>query len=461
MLPNEYKISFYGASQEITGSCFLLESKNTRLLIDCGLFQCPKFCDIRNEKPFPFDVKGIDALVVTHAHIDHIGRVPKLIKTGFKGRIFSTPPTRDFARIMLLDSMGVLEKEARRENKSAFYGEEDVEGAMEKWEAVEYHQEFKVGDFRIILKDAGHILGSAIIEINSLISENSNEKGKKIVFTGDLGNPPVPLLRPTEDIFGANVLIVDSTYGDRLHEDKKERVLKLERIIEDTIRKKGVLMIPAFSLERTQEILFELNNLVEKGRVPVVPFFLDSPLAIKATEIYKKYDKYYNKQAKYIMSEGDRLFQFPGLKFTLKTEDSKSINDALSPKIIIAGSGMLNGGRMVHHVKRYISDKNSALLFVGYQAAGSLGRIIKDGAKEIAVFGEKVPIRAKIETIYGYSAHPDRDQLFNFIQNTSDSLEQVFTIHGEPKSLLFFVQRIRDYLGVNASAPNYGDQFKI
>ena len=453
-----YKIHFYGAAQEVTGSCFLLESKNTKLLIDCGLFQCPKFCDIRNEEYFPFDAKSINALIATHAHIDHIGRIPRLMNAGFAGKFFSTPATRDFARVMLLDSMGVLGKEARHENKEALYKEKDVEDALEIWETVEYHQEFVVGDFKIVLKDAGHILGSAIAEISF---KDDYGKTKKIVFTGDLGNPPVPLLRPTENINDAHVLVIDSTYGDRLHEDKKERVLKLERAVEDTIKKKGVLMIPAFSLERTQEIIFELNNLVEQGMVPVVPFFLDSPLAIKATEIYKKYDRYYNKEAKYIISEGDELFQFPGLKFTLKTEESKGINDVPAPKIIIAGSGMLNGGRILHHARRYMSDSKSTILFVGHQAAGSLGRVIQDCAKEISIFGEKIPVLAKISSIYGYSAHPDREQLFNFIQNTADSLEKIFTIHGEPKSLLFFVQSIRDNLGVNAIAPKYGDKFEI
>jgi len=380
-ISNGVKLSFYGSSQEITGSCFLLETRRAKLLVDCGLFQGSKFCETLNEEPFSFNLQNIDALIVTHSHIDHIGRIPKLVKDGFQGQIFSTPATREFAELMLLDSMGVLEKQARKENKKIIYAGEDVELAMSRWKSVEYHQEFEIGNLKIILKDAGHILGSAMVEIEH--SESNSAKNKKIVFTGDLGNPPTPLLKPTEDITDANILVIDSTYGDRLHEDKKERRLKLERIIEDTIRLKGILMIPAFSLERTQELLFELNTLVEKGRIPFVPFFLDSPLAIKATEIYKKYERYYNKEAKYIMSEGDELFQFPGLKYTLTTEESKSINDIPPPKIIMAGSGMLAGGRIIHHTKRYLSDPNSTLLFVGYQAKGSLGRLIKDGAKKV------------------------------------------------------------------------------
>jgi len=458
-ISNGVKLSFYGSSQEITGSCFLLETRRAKLLVDCGLFQGSKFCETLNEEPFSFNLQNIDALIVTHSHIDHIGRIPKLVKDGFQGQIFSTPATREFAELMLLDSMGVLEKQARKENKKIIYAGEDVELAMSRWKSVEYHQEFEIGNLKIILKDAGHILGSAMVEIEH--SESNSAKNKKIVFTGDLGNPPTPLLKPTEDITDANILVIDSTYGDRLHEDKKERRLKLERIIEDTIRLKGILMIPAFSLERTQELLFELNTLVEKGRIPFVPFFLDSPLAIKATEIYKKYERYYNKEAKYIMSEGDELFQFPGLKYTLTTEESKSINDIPPPKIIMAGSGMLAGGRIIHHTKRYLSDPNSTLLFVGYQAKGSLGRLIKDGAKKVNILGEEIAVGARIETINGYSAHPDSDQLFNFVKRSSDTIEKIFAVHGEPEPLSSIIQRIRDHLGLDAIAPNFKDSFEI
>lgn len=447
------KLSFFGAAQEVSGSNFLFETGAAKILIDCGLFHCPVFCGPKNDSPFPYDSRGIDVVFITHAHIDHIGRLPKLVKDGYGGKIYSTPATRDFAELMLTDSLGILEKEARRENKNILFNENDVRLLMERWETVDYHQKLKTRDFDVIFRDAGHILGSAIVEIAA--------NGKKIVFTGDLGNPPTPLLRPTEDILEANILLVDATYGNQIHEDKSERKLKLERIIENTANKKGVLLIPAFSLERTQEIIFELNDLVEKNRVPAMPVFVDSPLAIKLIPVYKKYDKYYNKEAKYIINSGDDIFKFPDLKFSLTTEESKEINGMAPPKIIIAGSGMMQGGRILHHAKRYLGDKKNTILFIGFQAAGSLGRKIKDGEKNIKIFGEKIRVEAKIEEIKGYSAHPDREQVFNFIQKTRETLEKCFPIHSEPQSALFLTQRIRDHLGVNTIIPKYGESFEI
>lgn len=437
----------------MTGACYLLESDNAKLLIDCGLFQGSKACDDKNYEPFPFDPKTIDVLFVTHGHLDHTGRIPKLARDGFDGKILSTFPTRDFARLMLIDSLGILEKDAKRENKKVFYGEQDVEKAMLLWEGKEYGKELNIGGFKIILRDAGHILGSAMVEIQ--------HGGKKFLFTGDLGNPPAPLLNPTETVGNINFLVIESTYGDRLHEGKEERKIKLERAIENTANAGGVLMIPAFSLERTQEMLFELNNLIEQGRIPRIPVFLDSPLAIQATEIYKKYETYFNKEAKYSIESGDDLFKFPGLVLTRTTEESKNINDVRPPKVVIAGSGMSTGGRILHHERRYLSDPKSTLLLVTYQAAGSLGRQLQDGAKEVTIFGEKIPVRAKVELIQGYSAHPDMDGLFDFVQKNDDATQKVFVVQGEPKSSLFFVQRLRDYLGLDARAPKYGESFEI
>ncbi len=448
------KLSFYGGAQEVTGACYLLEAAKTKILVDCGLFQCPKICEARNHEPFPFNASEIKAVFITHAHVDHIGRIPKLFRERFAGKVYSTPATKELAKIMLEDNLQLLKKGLAENGKEGLlFDENDLASAMQNWEDLEYHEEKNIGDFEIQLLDAGHILGSAMIEIKA--------ENKKIIFSGDLGNPPAPLLRPTEKITGADFLTVESTYGDRLHEDREQRKLKIERVIENTIKKKGVLMIPAFSLERTQELLFELNSLVEEGRIPEVPVFLDSPLAIRATEVYRKYERYYNKEAKYIIDSGDKVFKFPMLKFTLTTEESKQINEVPAPKIIIAGSGMSTGGRILHHERRYLSDPNSAILMIGYQAAGSRGRQIQDGARSVKIFGEDVPIKCRVETIQGYSAHPDREMLLDFIRNSADTLKKVFIVQGEPAAALFLVQRVRDYLGIDAVAPGYANSFDI
>ena len=447
------KISFYGGSQEVTGSCFLFDSGKTKILIDCGLFQCPRFCDLRSRDPFPFNPKDIKALFVTHAHIDHTGRIPKLVKEGFSGKIYSTPPTKELAFLMLKDSLGVLEKEARHHKEDLMFSEEDIDSAFKIWEGVEYHKIIEIGDLKIRLFDSGHVLGSSMIEIVL--------EGRKVLFTGDLGNPPTPLLNNPEEIRDAVVMLVESTYGNRIHNDKKERKLRLERIIENTMQGKGVLMIPAFSLERTQELLAEIDDLLESGRIPRIPIFLDSPLAIKATAVYKKYENYFNKEANNKIKSGNDIFRFHGLKLTMTTEESKAINEIRPPKIVIAGSGMSNGGRILHHEKRYLPDPNSTLLLVGYQAAGSLGRMLQDGAEEVTIHGEKILVGAKVETLQGYSSHPDREQLMEFISKSKDTLEKVFVITGEPASALFLVQRVRDYFGIPAEAPRYGETKEI
>lgn len=447
------KLTFYGGAQEVTGSCFLLESAQTKILVDCGMWQGSAKDDEKNRAPFGFNPSEIAALFVTHAHLDHIGRIPYLVKKGFKGKIYSTAPTRELSKISLEDALGLLERSGKKETEEIFFEQKDLDEALKLWSDFDYNHELEIGDFKITARDAGHILGSSIYEIGV--------DGKKIVVTGDLGNPPTPLLRPTYDIKDADYLIMEGIYGNRWHEGKAERRLKLERTIEDTIKAGGVLMVPAFSLERTQELLFELNDLAENGRIPEIPVFVDSPLAIKMTEIYKKYEEYFNKEAGYLISSGDDIFKFPGLRFTLTSLESKSINEVPPPKIIIAGSGMSTGGRILHHERRYLQDPKSALLIIGFQAAGSLGRRLQEGIKNVTIFKEQILARAKIVSISGYSAHPDYDGLFRFAENSADTLKKVFVAPGEPQAALFLVQRLRDYLGVEALAPKYGDSFEL
>ncbi|MDA1334464.1 MAG: MBL fold metallo-hydrolase [bacterium] len=448
------KLTFYGGAQEVTGANYLLETDGgAKILIDCGLFQCPGFCRSLNQDKFEYDPAEVDALFVTHGHIDHLGRVPKLVHEGFKGKIYSTPPTKDFGAIMLEDSMGILGKEAEREKRKPIYDLNDVEATKKLWEGIPYGESVTTKDVTVTVRNAGHILGSAIYEFKVA--------DKKLVFTGDLGNTPMPLLPPPDKVTGADYLVIESAYGDREHEDITERKGKLEGAIEDVVKRNGTLIIPSFALERTQEILFELNDLVENGRIPRVPIFIDSPLAIKATTVYKKYENYFSKSAQNIIKSGDDLFKFPGLHMTLKTEQSKAIKDQKGSKIILAGAGMMHGGRIVHHAREYLPGKDNMILFIGYQAAGSPGRRILEGEKEVRITGEMVPVRAEVRKIRGYSAHADTNALFEFIQNNAETLKKVFVVQGEAKASLFLAQRARDHLGLDAIAPELGYSFEF
>lgn len=477
-------IQFCGGVGEPTGSNFLFEEPSgKKILIDCGLLQGKKVAEDKNREPFSYDPKSIDALFVTHAHIDHIGRIPKLVHDGFRGVIYSTPPTREISELMLLDSMGVLAKEANHDQKEPIYTEADVRAAMNLWQTKGYHQTIVIGEASFILRDAGHILGSSMVEIT--VGDNPRgiphgispkreagglfhgggqgpiPRGTKFLFTGDLGNSPAPLLRDTEKITDIDYLVMESVYGDRNHEDRDIRKNLLEDAIEDTIKSDGVLMIPAFSLERTQELLYELNDLVEHGRIPEVQIFIDSPLAINVTAVYKKFEDYFNAEARHVIKTGDDIFKFKGLRFTLTTEDSKAIKEVPPPKIILAGSGMSNGGRIIHHEKNYLSDPKSTLLIIGYQIPGSLGRILQDGGKNVRILGEDISVNAKVKSIHGYSAHKDSEHLVEFVSTAADSIKKVFVVLGEPKASAFLAQRLRDYLGLSAVIPNLNERVEI
>lgn len=442
------KITFVTGAGTVTGANFLVEGGGKKFLIDCGLVQSEKLADDLNWDPFPYKASEIDALFVTHSHIDHIGRIPKLIHDGFKGKIFSSIPTKDLTEVMLEDTNSILSHE-RELGLDLIYTEKNLNTIMSLWETHDYHEPFIFGDFSVNLKDAGHILGSAMYEFTLA--------GKKIVFTGDLGNSPSPLLRDTEPITDANYLIMESVYGDRNHESRDERRKLLESYIEDNYKKKGTLVIPIFSLERSQEMLFEMNDLVEDKRIPAMPIFLDSPLAIRLTKIYRKYARYFNEHATEHIVKGDDVFSFPGLKMTLETQESKDIYKSPNPKIVMAGSGMSNGGRIIHHEQNYLPDANNTLLLIGYQSMGTLGRKIEDGQKKVRIFGEDVDVRAGVAKISGYSGHKDSDHLIDFVQNSAETLEKVFVVMGEPKSSMFLAQRLRDGLAVNASAPQAGE----
>jgi metallo-beta-lactamase family protein len=379
--------------------------------------------------------------------------LPKLYKDGFRGVIYSTSPTRDFAEQLLLDSEHVLMQDAKKLKKNPLYALDHVTGVMGLWRGEMYHRTIEVGPLKVIFYNAGHILGSSIIVIEA--------EGKRIVFSGDLGNSPAPIIGSTEKIREADYCVVESTYGDRLHEMNAMRKEVLEDMIEDVVKSGGVLMIPAFAMERTQEMLFEINSLVEQGRIPRVPIFIDSPLAIKLTAVYKKYGDYFDPMTRALISGGDAIFNFPGLHMTLTTEESKSINAVPPPKVIIAGSGMSNGGRILHHETRYLSDPKSTILFIGYQAEGTLGRQILDGAKTVKIFGEEVAVNCKVKNIPGYSAHADQNQLLDWLSPMRQELKKIFIIQGEGGASMALSQKIKDELAVNTEIPEKGRSYEL
>lgn len=452
------KLSFYGGVRTVTGANYLLEINKLKVLIDCGLFQGSRFCEEQNFSEFPYNPKEINYLLLTHAHTDHAGRIPKLYQDGFRGIIFATRPTCEFAEISFLDSAGIMKEESERQKDLPLYTEKSARETLKLFKGIDYEERIKLSpSVSFQFKDAGHILGSAIIEVKI------EDKGKEkiIVFSGDLGNHPAPLIRDPQFIEKADYVVIESTYGDQIHESEKERKDLLEDAIEETIAQGGVLIIPTFAIERTQEVLYELNELVENHRIPPIPIFIDSPLAIKATEIYKKYPDYYDKEAVYLIESGDQLFKFPGLRFSDTVEESKAINDIPPPKVIIAGSGMSTGGRILHHERRYLQSPNNFLLLVSYQAKGTLGRKLFEGAKEVVVFGDKIPVKAKARAIGSYSSHADQKMLLDWLDHIQRPIQKVFVVQGEEEPTKVLTQEIRDHLGLNACAPKLGDSFEL
>ena len=446
-------ITFYGAAGEVTGANFLLEVDGKKILVDCGMHQGEQKNEDKNWIPFNYDPKEIDVLFVTHSHSDHIGKIPKLVKDGFGGPIYSTEPTRDISKLMFEDALGLLEDDAKLRGVENLYDEKDIEQSIKQWKVIPYHDVVTITpDLSVRLYDAGHVLGSAMIEVNY--------KGKKMLFTGDLGNTPTPLLKDTEVFEEPNFLLMESVYGDRNHDDKDDRREHLARVIQDTVKDHGTLMIPSFSLERTQEVLFELDQLIEQGRVPKIPIYLDSPLAIAITEVYRKHIDFLNKDARDLAKTYD-IFNCPGLVVTRTRDESKAINHAPDPKIIIAGSGMMNGGRIIHHARQHAGESRATLLLVGYQAVNTLGRRFQEGDKTVTIGRDTVEVHCKVDTISGYSGHKGSDQLVEFVEAIKKNIEEVFCVMGETKSQMFLAQRLRDQVGLHAVAPSEGEKVEL
>ncbi|MDO8579593.1 MAG: MBL fold metallo-hydrolase [bacterium] len=452
----EYSLVGCGGVGGPTGANFLLKTPKLSVLVDCGLIQGSHFAMQENETSFPYNPKEISFLFVTHAHMDHIGRIPKLVKDGFSGVIYSTIETRELAVYMLEDAEKLIAREASESHRESIYGREDVFHALSLWKTLPYQTSLDLSDIiSVYLKDAGHILGSAIIEINL------KEIGKKIVFTGDLGNSPTPLLRDTEIVDSADYMVIESVYGDRNHEPKDVRDAKLHSVLVESLNRGGTVVIPAFSLERTQVILYEINELVEKKKIPRAPIFLDSPLAIKVTSVYRAHTENFNEKVRDIISGGDDIFDFPGLEVVRNPMESEAIHSRVGAKIIIAGSGMSVGGRVLSHELFYLSDPNATILLVGYQVPGSLGRRIEEHALNVSINGQNISVRAHIEKISGFSSHKDSNGLVDFVSHSAKTLKKVFVAMGENKSATFLAQRLCDELDVDAIVQEKGREYKL
>ena len=448
-------IKFCGGAGSVTGANYVIDNGRIRFVVDCGLIQGGREADELNYVPFVYNPAEIDFMIATHTHIDHIGRIPKLVKEGFRGEIYSTYPTEEFAEISLRDTVSIMEHD---KTQIPLFGSEDVDQAIAQWRGKEYHEVYEMNEnisFRF--QDAGHILGSAITEIWVLDPETG--KRIKLVFSGDLGNVPSVLLRKYDYIAEADYIIVESCYGDRIHQKLAERKEILKQAIKDTIERKSVLLMPTFSIERTQDILYELNDIIEnhsgddskRGKVGKIDVYLDSPLAIKATNIHAKYTQYYNQEAKQL-SKTDDIFDFPFLTFTESREDSMKVNSQPQPKMIMAGSGMSTGGRVLYHEERYLSNPNNIILFVGYQAPYTLGRKILEGHSPVYIHNHPVENKIEVRRVDGYSAHADQEMLLDWISKIKNS-KNIFVVQGEQEASQTLADAIKDNLHIQAQVP--------
>jgi metallo-beta-lactamase family protein len=464
------KVKCLGAAGHVTGSNFLVENaQGSKMLVDCGLFQGGADADNLNRGDWGFDPGEIETLVLTHAHIDHSGRIPKLVRDGFRGRIITTPPTTDLCELMLLDSAHVQEMEAewktrknRRKAKAEIeplYTEADALESLKYFTPTERDRvvELKEG-FRIRLRNAGHILGSSILELWA----EENGKDTKIVFSGDLGQQEQLIVKDPEEITDTDYLFIESTYGDRLHKDFEGSKAELLEAIMYAVSNNEKVIIPAFALERSQELLYLLGEFSRSGKLPDIPIFLDSPLAIKATEVFRKHKKYYDEEARAIVDEGFDPFDMPNLKLTLSASQSMEINELKGSAIIISASGMCTAGRIKHHLKHNIWRDGASVVIAGFQAQGTTGRQIVDGAARITLFGEKVAVKAKVFTIGGFSAHADQKDLLRWIGRFAEnSRPRVFTIHGEQGVCLSFAKAIREKYALEVVVPKRAEELLL
>ena len=460
------QLTFLGANGTVTGSRFLLDSEKIKLLIDCGLFQGLKQDRLKNWEPFPIPPTEIDRVLLTHAHLDHSGYLPRFIKQGFAGKVHCTWSTFDLCTIMLRDSGHIQEEDAYWANKKKFskhepalplYTVKDAENSLKYFDPVFYGQDLFVTDsLRVEFRDAGHILGSSFVDIKN----TSNNRIRKILFSGDLGRPCRPILRDPVQVFEVDYLILESTYGDRLH-DPKPPEEELARVINESVKRGGSLVIPSFAVGRTQELLFCIRELEEQGKIPSLPVFVDSPMAIDTTMIFEKRKGDYNLEAKVLELEGKNILKTRQIKFCRSTEESKQLDEQKIPGIIISASGMVEGGRILHHLAHRLPHPQNTVLFIGFQAAGTRGRTILEGKPTVKIHGQQIPIRAKIENISGFSAHADYNETLAWLMGFNRPPLKTFIVHGEPEAAEALAEKIKNRFGWDVIIPKFMEGFEI
>ena len=466
----DIKIRFFGAAQNVTGSCYLVEANGARLLVDCGLYQERNFQQ-RNWDEFPVPPTSIDAVLLTHAHLDHCGRVPKLVKEGFKGPVIATAATADIAGIIMRDSAHIQEEDVKhklkrheREGRTGpfpyepLYTAEDAEDAVNLLQRAPYEQEVELASgVTASFFEAGHIFGSTSIKLKV----TQGDESRIILFSGDVGRWDVPIIRDPAVIGEADYVLVESTYGDRDHEPVASIPDALADVVNRTVERGGNIVIPSFAVERTQELLYHLSNLLHEGRIPLLPAFVDSPMAVRVTEVFKRHPELFDAESNEMLQNGHHPCDFQGLEMSRTTDQSKAIKDVAGSSIIIAGSGMCTGGRIKHHLKNNITDPNSTLLFVGYQAVGTLGRLLLEGKSPIRIHGVEWDVAADIDKIGGFSAHADRNELCRWLDGIGKAPRKVFVVHGEENASAAFAEKIRDEKGWPVYVPSYDEEITL
>ena len=472
------KITFLGATKTVTGSNFLVEAAGKKFLVDCGMYQGSIEEEYENSEDFAFDPKEIDFMLLTHAHIDHSGRIPKLYNEGFKNPIYAHKATCDLCSLMLPDSGHIQEMEVEWKNRKRMrkgekplpplYTAEEAARCLEIFVPVKYDEIINITEnIHVRFNDAGHMLGSSIIEL--WVKEDGKET--KTVFTGDIGNNDIPLLSSPTMIESADFLVMESTYGSRIHQRNDQKAEIFLQIVSETLEKGGNVVIPSFAVGRTQEILYELNKIKENDgdeefkreykTLMETPVFVDSPLAISTTEVFRENMDLFEDDVKEEILRGDNPLEFPGLQFTMSADESKALNESQIPSIIISASGMCEVGRIKHHLKHNLWDPKNTILFVGYQAPGTLGYSLVNGAKKVKIFGEEIAVNARIEYIEGYSGHADQEWLMNFVYSFIDKPKNIFLVHGEEESQIVLKDKIETETKIPVTIPDFGETYDI